>query len=811
MTADRWRRVADLFGRAADLEPADRAALLNLEADDDPALREEVERMLALDASTGLLDTSVTTGLEAVPTAGPWRLVEPIGRGGMGEVWRAERVDEFDQTAAVKLVRPGLPADVLERFRSERQILAGLEHPAIARLLGGGTADDGRPYLALEFVDGQKITDYCDARRLGINERLALFTEVCDAVAYAHARLVVHRDLKPSNVLVTDEGRVKLLDFGIAKLLEADAEQTQTGRQMVTPAYAAPEQVEGGAVTTATDVYGLGVLLYVLLTGTRPGDDATRPSEAVTASAPTGGRVPDDPASPGLEGDTGSLRSTTTERLRRRLRGDLDQIVLKALRHDPERRYRGAADLGADVQRHLDGLPIEARPESVGYRVGKFVRRNRALVAAAAIALLAVVGGAGVALWQATEAREAQARAETEAATAEEVASLLESLLREADPDRSRGADVTVRDALDRGAERIEADLEGRPAVQARLLQAISGTYAQLGLPTEALPLALRALELRESDPASSPTNLAVARHNAASIHLLLGDAASAEPLLMEALATWRSQPVGSNPYAFRTLSNLGAIRLAQGDLEGAIGVLSEASEQAGQTADVDPALLVSLTLNLAKLTLDSGRYVVADSLYRDGLGRALRELGEGHSIVNVARSGVAESHLNLGRPEQAVAAFRELIGDLEATAPEQTARRSQAVTGLADALLALGRYDAADREFARAIELHAVELPRAHPQAAAILTAQADARLRAGRARAALPLALEADAIQAGLGDGRWERYWTRSVLGAAQAATGDRAGLAALEAARDTLRTRRGARDRYALEAAERLERSR
>ncbi|MGB3542173.1 serine/threonine-protein kinase, partial [Rubrivirga sp.] len=261
MTSDRWSRIADLFDRAADLDPSERAAFLDLEAvgpdgATDGALREEVERLLAADLQDEFLDGTVGPDREAPPpTAGPWRLDERVGRGGMGEVWRAHREGAFEQAAAVKLVRPGLGESLVARFRSERQILAGLDHPSIARLLDGGKASDGRPYLATEFIEGEPITTYCDTRRLGVNERLAVFAEVCDAVAYAHTRLVVHRDLKPSNVMVTDRGRVKLLDFGIAKLLDADGDGlTRTGRPVLTPAYAAPEQAGGGAITTATDV-----------------------------------------------------------------------------------------------------------------------------------------------------------------------------------------------------------------------------------------------------------------------------------------------------------------------------------------------------------------------------------------------------------------------------------------------------------------------------------------------------------------------------------------------------------------------------
>ena len=553
MSPDRWREVSDLFDRAADLDPADRPAFIEREArmpdgSPDPALREEVERLLALDADAEAFLSGLAPDEPAPPEAGPWSLHERVGVGGMGEVWRAERRDAdaegFRQTAAVKLVRPGL-ADADARFRAERRILAGLEHPAIARLLDGGTASDGRPYLATEFVEGEPITAHADRRRLGVNERLALFLDVCDAVAYAHARLVVHRDLKPSNVLVAEtdgDARVKLLDFGIAKLLDdADPALTRTGRPVLTPAYAAPEQRGGGPVTTATDVYGLGVLLYELLTGRRPDrHDLTRPSEAVTESAPTGGRVPPDPAGAAPTGGTGALRSTTTDRLRRRLRGDLDQICLTALREDPSRRYRGAAELGADVRRHLDGLPVEARPESVAYRAGKFVRRNRGLVAALTVALVAVLGGAGAALWQAAEANRQRDAATDREAEAQAVTDFFVEMIGDARPPGSDGDSLRVRNLLDSGAAQLDTVFADRPSVRAALAQAFALGYDKLGKASAALPLYREVLRLRSMALPPGDPDL-IRSENALAVALLnTGGYAELDTFLTRAVAERR-------------------------------------------------------------------------------------------------------------------------------------------------------------------------------------------------------------------------------------------------------------------------------
>jgi len=366
-----WERVRTLFHATVDLAPADRAPLL----DDcgDPNLRAEVERLLGQhDAAAGFLEQSVWDLVDTADAKwehvliGPYRVVRQLGHGGMGTVFLASREDdEFEQRVAIKLVRRGAGTDgLLQRFRQERQILAALEHPNIARLLDGGTTAGGVPYLVMEYVEGTPIDDYCRAHNLPIDARLRLFLQLCDAVQYAHRGLVIHRDIKPANVLVTADGIPKLLDFGIAKLTSAQTNATITGP--MTPDYASPEQLAGKLVTTATDVYSLGLLLFELLTGARPfaGVQRTGETEPPRASSVSG------------------LRS---------LRGDLDRILLVALDPDPNRRYASVEKLADDVRRHLDGHPVAARGASLGYRTAKFVRRNKLFVAAAAVAVIVAI------------------------------------------------------------------------------------------------------------------------------------------------------------------------------------------------------------------------------------------------------------------------------------------------------------------------------------------------------------------------------------------------------------------------------------
>ena len=510
MTPDRWRHVEALFGAAADLPPAARAALLDRQAvtpegAPDPVLREEVERLLALDDGADRFVEALRGGVgvdrdPSPPGAGPWRLVERVGEGGMGEVWRAERADgAYAQTAAVKLVRPGLASDLLARFRAERHLLARLDHPAVARLLDGGTASDGRPYLALEFVAGEPITTYCDQRRLAVDERLALVAEACRAVAAAHRQLVVHRDLKPSNVLVAetpDGPRVKLLDFGIAQLLDdPDGDGpgftvpvTAAERRVMTPEYAAPEQVRGEPATTATDVYGLGVLLYELLTGARPHPPQARTrralEDAVLHQSPP-------PPSAAVSAEAARDRATELPRLRRRLRGDLDRIVLQALRKEPARRYESVSALAADLERHRAGLPVEARSESAAYRVGKFVRRHRAGVAGVALALATLVTSGTLYTVRLGAARDL---AQQRTAEAEAVSQFLFSVLMEGDPQAAeprRVAETTAVLAVAR--DRLDRSFDAPPQVRADLYAALGTVSVRAHRLAEAAPLLHRA------------------------------------------------------------------------------------------------------------------------------------------------------------------------------------------------------------------------------------------------------------------------------------------------------------------------------
>jgi len=421
VTPERWQREKELFEAALELEPAARIGFLAQAAVEDPTLAEEVVQLLESDQKASaflrtLPAAEIPNSASPKPVniaegrlIGPYRVLGEIGHGGMGAVYRAIRDDdEYQKQVAIKLVRGGVESDfILERFKAERQILANLEHPNIARLIDGGTTEEGWPYFSMEYVEGESVDRYCDGRRLSISRRLELFSAVCGAVQYSHRNLIVHRDIKPSNILVTKEGVPKLLDFGVAKILEPQAlslEQTMTRFRLLTPAFASPEQIRGDPITTATDVYSLGVVLYVLLTGHRPYQTTTGSYEelarAICEEEPLEPSVAIGAKHRGVSGEgpltpetVSDARGDTPDKLRRRLSGDLDTIVLKALRKEPERRYTSVEQLTEDLRRHRESLPISARRSSAWYRAGKFVTRHRMGVAAVALIILSLAGG----------------------------------------------------------------------------------------------------------------------------------------------------------------------------------------------------------------------------------------------------------------------------------------------------------------------------------------------------------------------------------------------------------------------------------
>ena len=626
LSPERWQQIDALFDAALDQPTAQRLAFLRTACGDDNALFQHVQRLLEgeAEAEAALGESAATFAAPlmpdladtlpppdaAPPRIGPYQVQRELGRGGMGVVYLAERDDAFHKQVALKVIKRGLDTDdVLRRFRYERQVLARLEHPHIARLLDGGTTDDGRPYFVLEYVDGQPITTYCDAHTLGIDARLRLFEAICDAVQYAHQNLTVHRDLKPSNILVTADGEVKLLDFGIAKVLTEEpaldltTPLTQAEQRVLTPAYASPEQLAGAPVTTASDVYSLGVVLYELLTGRRPHQaSATLPRRPSTVVSETHTVQRRDGTTETLSAEVLSAsRATTVDHLRRRLRGDLDTILMMALHPEATGRYASADAFLADIKRHLDGLPVVARPNTFGYRARKFVRRHKAGVATvAAVAALIVGFAVTVTLQQQETARERD--------RAEAVATLLQDLFNASDPFLNATSErldtLQLRAFLDLGAAKIQRTTSGDPSLQASMLGILGGVYRNLGL-----------------------------YDTARSMH-------------GQALAIQRDQLGAVHPDIATTLEQLGIVLEAQGDYDAAEANLREALTMRRQTDGAAALPIASVLTALANVRRSQNAFDEAKQLLEQALAIQLDHLGPDHGDMGT-------TYVQLGRVHQ--------------------------------------------------------------------------------------------------------------------------------------------------------------
>jgi eukaryotic-like serine/threonine-protein kinase len=615
-TPEEWRVLSALLDEALDLPSDQRGAWLARQATEHPALAERLASLLAArdEASRdGFLEGMATpppvTGGRPGVQCGPYVLEALIGRGGMGSVWSARRADgRYDAVVAVKLLSASLLShEAARRFRREGQILARLQHPHIAQLRDAGVTDDGQPYLVLEHVDGQHLDAFARASALDTRARVVLFLDVLAAVAHAHRNLVVHRDLKPSNILVDREGRVKLLDFGIAKLISDEASTpqdgaiTRDGRQVLTPLYASPEQVTGGEVTTATDVYALGVVLFELLTDARP-YRLTQDSRGALEDAIVTG----DPLRPS---------DVTLDALRkRRVRGDLDTIVLKALRKPPEERYATVRELGDDLQRWLDGRPVLARPDALGYRASRFVRRHAAAVSAAALVLVAVVGGATAALWQARVARAEQQRAV-------EITAFITNIFKDADPYVGAGTPLSAADLLKQANARLDTTLADRVELQLELRYLIATSLSSLQ------------------------------------------EYAAAQPIFEALAREERLRHGASDARVLRALAGVATMHRFRGQLDAMDTVVTQVLARLRAAPGADPVLLITTLLDSAHLAIDRGEPARSIVPARNAMAVADAQLPSGHAMhVNAALMfAVALEHEARDREEALAAARRAM------------------------------------------------------------------------------------------------------------------------------------------------------
>jgi serine/threonine protein kinase/tetratricopeptide (TPR) repeat protein len=729
--ADARRR----FEEIADLEAAERTAALAALAAGDAELAIAVEALLAadeaategfLDAGVGgfapalvseALDAELPGNIAAGDRIGPYRMRALLGRGGMGEVWEAERADgQFEQIVALKLLKRGMDSEeVLRRFLRERQILARLEHPNIARLLDGGIADDGRPFFVLERVEGEPISSWCRARQTVLRARIQLVIDAAEAVAAAHRRLVVHRDLKPSNILVDNQGRVKLLDFGIAKLLTNEpgddgtiagpgepGERSRLEERVLTPAYAAPEQILGDPVTTATDVYALGVVLYELLTGRLPHD---RGSGSVVALAER------------LERETLTRPSRAVSvagepRKARALTGDLDTIVLKALAREPSRRYESATALAEDLRRHLDGRPVKARPDSRLYRTRKFVTRHKVGVLFAALALLSLSAGLSIAVWQARRAKTSASIAAANAQRAERVKEFLIGLFEAADPEQS-GGDVPARELIEQAGKRLEVELAGEPLIRADLLEAVARIDRSLGRLDPAASLAEKALAIRAAQLPAEHPGVAAAQGTVGSIRLYQGKIDSALAELEQAMTRLEATEPPESLLLARVRSDFGNALFLKGRVDEAERMERKVWATYAQVLGEDDLQTANHRRNLGVLLDELDRLEEAEEAYRASQAIFERVLGERHTAVARGYAMLAVLLERRGKLEEAEALLRRALA-----IQREKLGGAHTVTGQAMQLYAVflknrERYDEAEPLYREARALFAAINPR--------------------------------------------------------------------------------------------------
>jgi serine/threonine-protein kinase len=823
----RAAQISAIVDAVIDDPPDARTARLDALCNSDAALRAIVDAILAQDvADETPFRSAVADALSAAAHAaaadetgrrlGPYRLIREIGRGGMGAVYLAARDDrEFEQQAAIKIVRGILAPGRLQRFRAERQILASLVHPNVARLLDGGTTDDGVPYFVMEFVDGAPIDVFSRDRHLAVRERLTLFLQVCDAVSYAHRRLIVHRDLKPTNILVTADGTPKLLDFGIAKLI-ADEEESPTAaltiEPLLTPEYASPEQARGNVVTTATDVYSLGVLLFELLTGERPYRFASKRADEVTRVI-----CEQQPPRPS------SLAHG------RALKGDLDTIVLTALEKEPTRRYASADALGDDIRRHLAGEPVLVRPATFAYRASRFARRHRRAVAAAAAGVLLLTG------WGVTASIQAR-RVARERDAARQVTAFLVDLFASTDPAETRSKDVTAREILDRGVERLN-DLDDRPDIKAQLLDAIGKVYRSLGARERATTLLTDALQLHERlDGRDAPQTTDTINELAETMREA-GRLDTAEPLYREAL-TARERRFGRRSLEVaQSLNNLALLMHARGHDKEAQPLFEEAvSIQREKLGPNNPKVAVTLG-NLSLVARDQARYADAERLARQTLSIRLATLGDVHPYTANAYMALGQVLNMAGRSAEAVepmthaielqrriygddhpivdsslnnlASLRQDLGDLEAAEPlyrealthqrRRLGRASEvAITAnnLASLLEERRRFDEAEALYRDSLDIRRERLGPKHQSVARAEHNLARLLTEEHRFADAEPLAASALALRRErLGEQHPETAQSLALLGTIRVGRGDAAaGEAMLRTALTTHRTALG-----------------
>lgn len=778
-----WERIEAIFFEAVAAPRDTLGALLDRLCDGDDGLRREVEELLAAHERGSLLDGGAIN-LVSVPALmglidegeggddplidrhlGPYRIVAPIGEGGMGVVYRAVRDDDqYRKEVALKVVRTGMDdPEIIRRFMEERQILASLEHPNVARLLDGGMTSNGRPWVAMEYIaDGLPLDRYCDDRSLNLPSRLLLFNAVASAVHYAHQNLIVHRDLKMGNILVTSTGDPKLLDFGIARYLQDGAtvepgEMTRIGLRMLTPEYASPEQLTGGAITTASDIYSLGVILYILLCGHRPyAPWRNRPTHELERAIchespppPSDVLRRDDPGAPDIA-SIAAVRSTSPDRLRRDLSGDLDTIVMQAMDKDPARRYASVQGLAEDLGRFLAGLPVLARRDTLGYRAGKFVRRHVVGVASASALFLSVAGfGLSMARQRSRIARQSrQIRSERD--RAERIVSFLKDLFMRAEPGSpGGGGDVTARELLQRGWERVQRELAGEPEAQSELMHVIGQVQMGMGLFDEAAMILQAALDLRAEAYGDRSVEYATTLHQLAGACRLKGDHSGAETLFRNALAIARRHGAEETELVADIVNELGILLNTMQRYDDAERHLRHALDIRRRIFPPDHSDIPRSLNNLGLLLVDLRRFDEAEPLFLEALDLLRRIRPDGSPDIAATLNNLGVLMRGRKRLDEAEAFDREALAIRRRLYDGDHPNLAQSLNNLGNLLYRRGRHAEASELFHEALDLWRRLLGPDHPDVIVGMTNLAQVERQRGDLTAAQSIMEEALDLQ--------------------------------------------------------------
>jgi eukaryotic-like serine/threonine-protein kinase len=741
----RYREVSAYLAATAQHQ---QGALSSLLPENDPMASDEPPRSPPGSASDG------PPTLDGSREIGPYKLLSVLGEGGMGIVYLAEQRTPLRRRVALKVLRVGMDSpEALARFESERQALAVMDHPGIAKVFDSGVTPTDRPYFVMEVVHGTPITDYADTHRLGTAERVRLFIAVCSAVQHAHQKGVIHRDLKPSNVLVEvgDTGpRVRIIDFGIAKVAGLGFTDrtllTRAGQMVGTPAYMSPEQAEmsGLDVDTRTDVYSLGVMLYELIVGTIPFDPSARPGHSI----PHALRERDVPRpSTKLTSLGESLptiarhRSTTPEALRRDLKGDLDWIILRAMEKDRTRRYETVNGLALDLQRHLDNEPVRARPPSVRYRAAKFIRRHRPVVIAAAVAVLAICGGAAAATVGFVQARAEEQRAQEAAATAEQVSEFLVDLFSVSDPGEARGSTITAREVLDRGAGRIEAELAGQPPVQASLMRVMGEVYRGLGLYDQAASLLERAVAIADGAPAVEAAERVRALRELGAVHSQQGRFDEAEAVLGRAHDILRAEGKSGTLEFADLIGTMGTLEIRRGRYRRAESLLLEALSTQERLLGPEDAEVARTLSNLAAVHLSEGAHVAAAPYLERALPILERTLGPDHPRVGATLSNLGAAYQFAGEYDRAEEAYRQARPILETALGPEHPQMGPILNNLGEIHWIRGEYTEAEELLVQALRVREASGGPDHPSLVSTLRVLGNLYRDQGRFQEAEPM----------------------------------------------------------------------